>query len=374
MTAHGCLVVADLGGYTRYLSGVELEHSADVLADLLQTVVGAFEPNFRVAKLEGDAVFVYDGGDADGAVLVDAVGGAYIAFMRRRRTVERLTTCTCDACRSIGDLGLKIVAHRGDYAVHEIAGRAELVGRDVILVHRLLKNEVERRTGIRDYVAYTDRATRELELDPEVLGWRRERETYDDLGEIAIHVDDLSARWQSESSAPRHLIPDSEGATVVWELPAPPPVVWEHLSHPEKAVRFMADAASQVSPGGARGRGTATHCVHGPHSYDLEVLDWIPYELQSMRFKTRGLTFLYNSIYEATPSGHTRLTARIAPIASRRAWLLFPLVRGRIRKEYEGWMRSLERLLAAEGRGSSPPEGPAEGATRPAGAQGASGG
>lgn len=68
-TQHGCLVIADIGGYTRYLSGVELEHSTDVLADLLQTVVSALEPNFQIAKLEGDAVFVYDRGEADGAVV-----------------------------------------------------------------------------------------------------------------------------------------------------------------------------------------------------------------------------------------------------------------------------------------------------------------
>jgi hypothetical protein len=31
----GCLVLADIGGYTAYLAGVELEHSHDILADLL---------------------------------------------------------------------------------------------------------------------------------------------------------------------------------------------------------------------------------------------------------------------------------------------------------------------------------------------------
>ena len=34
----GCLVLADISGYTAYLAGVELEHSHDVLADLLGVV------------------------------------------------------------------------------------------------------------------------------------------------------------------------------------------------------------------------------------------------------------------------------------------------------------------------------------------------
>jgi hypothetical protein len=80
----------------------------------------------------------------------------------------------------------------------------------------------------------------------------------------------------------------------------------------------------------------------------LEVLDWIPYQLQSLKFRTRGLTFLYNSIYEDLPQGRTRLTARIAPVDSRIGTLLFPLVKRSIRTEYESWMRALEALLVSE--------------------------
>jgi hypothetical protein len=345
---HGCLVIADIGGYTRYLSGVELEHSTDILADLLQTVVDALEPNFAIAKIEGDAVFAYDEGQADGAVVVDALTGAYMAFMRRRRTVTQLTTCRCAACRSIGDLGLKMVAHRGDFATHEIAGGIELVGRDVILVHRLLKNDVAGRTGVGDYALYTDQLVRELGLAPAGLGWRSEAEVYDDVGEVSVHVDDLGARWYGEATSAKHLIPDSDGATVVWDFPASPPVVWEHLSHPDNQVRFMADEASQTKPAGARGPGMATHCVHGSNSYDLEVLDWIPYELQAFRFRSRGITFLYNSIYTEPEAGQTRVTARIAPLEPRVGRVLFPIIKRMIRKQYEGWMRSLEELLTVE--------------------------
>jgi len=54
-----CLVIADISGYTSYLAGVELDHAQDILADLMDTVVTAFRPTFRLAKLEGDAAFVY---------------------------------------------------------------------------------------------------------------------------------------------------------------------------------------------------------------------------------------------------------------------------------------------------------------------------
>ena len=54
-----CLLIADISGYTSYLAGTELDHSQDILADLMTTVVGSMRPGFRLAKLEGDAAFAY---------------------------------------------------------------------------------------------------------------------------------------------------------------------------------------------------------------------------------------------------------------------------------------------------------------------------
>jgi len=68
----GSLIIADIGGYTSYLTSVELEHSHDVLADLVNTVVGTLSSMFRLAKLEGDAVFCYDFEEApSGASLIE---------------------------------------------------------------------------------------------------------------------------------------------------------------------------------------------------------------------------------------------------------------------------------------------------------------
>jgi hypothetical protein len=39
-----CLVIADITGYTSYLAGVELDHAQDILADLIDTVVGRSLP------------------------------------------------------------------------------------------------------------------------------------------------------------------------------------------------------------------------------------------------------------------------------------------------------------------------------------------
>jgi hypothetical protein len=54
-----CFLIADISGYTGYLADVELDHAQDILADLIGAIVTALRPNFRLAKLEGDAAFTF---------------------------------------------------------------------------------------------------------------------------------------------------------------------------------------------------------------------------------------------------------------------------------------------------------------------------
>ena len=144
-----CLLIADISGYTSYLAGSELDHAQDILADLMTTVVGALRPAFRLAKLEGDAAFAYMLAERlDGSQLLDTVERTYFAFRRRLRDIAQATACECNACVLMPRLDLKVIAHHGSVIRHRIAGREELVGSDVIVAHRLLKNHVVERLGI----------------------------------------------------------------------------------------------------------------------------------------------------------------------------------------------------------------------------------
>src|SRR5918911_4958365 len=152
-----CLLIADISGYTSYLAGVELDHAQDILADLMATVVTALRPTFRLAKLEGDAAFTFAQADKlDGTILLDTIERCYFGFRRRRRDVRQATSCECNACVRIPDLNLKFVAHVGQVIRQKVFGREELVGADVIVVHRLLKNSVVESTGIEAYALFSD--------------------------------------------------------------------------------------------------------------------------------------------------------------------------------------------------------------------------
>jgi len=53
---------------------------------------------------------------------------------------------------------LKFFVHHGDYIVQSISGIKELVGSDVNLVHRLMKNHISETTGWRAYALFTESA------------------------------------------------------------------------------------------------------------------------------------------------------------------------------------------------------------------------
>ena len=143
-----CFVIADISGYTNFVSGVELDHAQDIIADIMDTLVKALRPPFRLAKFEGDAAFVYALADkVDGSLLQDSIEQAYFAFRKRLRNIKQANSCECQACSRMQSLDVKFVVHHGEFIRQKMAGREELAGRDVILVHRLLKNDVSKAFG-----------------------------------------------------------------------------------------------------------------------------------------------------------------------------------------------------------------------------------
>ena len=169
----GFLVLADLTGYTAYLSGSEIEHAPAIAGDLLETIVGRLEPPFRLAKFEGDAAFLFvEDGRADGSLLLDAIEAAYLAFRRRLRSIDQATTCDCNSCRLAPRLDLKVFVHHGAFVWSRIAGRDELAGSDVIVAHRLLKGTGAAEARANGFALFTAAAVDALGLDADALQLR----------------------------------------------------------------------------------------------------------------------------------------------------------------------------------------------------------
>jgi len=354
-----CLVIADISGYTSYLAGAELDHAQDILADLISTVVSALRPTFRLAKLEGDAAFAYVLAESiDGSELQDTVEHCYFAFRRRLRDIGQASKCECNACILIPSLDLKLVVHHGTVLRQRIAGHEELVGSDVIVVHRLLKNAVGEQLGLRAYAIYSAACIRAMGADPLALGLVEHTAAYEGIGEVTGWVRDLEAAWRTEQERTRVRV-EPEDALWVYErdLPGSPELVWSYLTSPIRRPRWQSGvtAVLEAPQAGRRGVGTTNHCVHGKDAVVEEILDWRPYEYLTDRahLPMPGLPPLTTSYVlepiagEPVPSA-TRVRITLARPRSAKDRAILSLARSELERTIQDSIEALVPLLEAE--------------------------
>jgi hypothetical protein len=192
--AQTLLLIADIGGYTKFMNyhRFSLAHAQDTVGRLLESLIDAAEPAFKVAKLEGDAVFFYselpDVSEASLTKLAQRVRAMRSAFSKMLKTQELDRLCTCDACTQVGHLKLKFVSHLGEVAFQRVKRYNELAGLDVIVVHRLLKNSVP----VPEYMLMTEPVADHLAVELRAQAVPHE-EDLEGVGNTKLHYLDLEA-------------------------------------------------------------------------------------------------------------------------------------------------------------------------------------
>jgi len=169
------LLLADISGYTGFMTGVEVSHGVDfsngipgaysILAALLHSVIEGLAPDFELVKLEGDAVFAVAPAtrlDGQGDEVLGRVATTYGSFIAARTRAIPSSDHVCTACPAVAYLDLKVVLHRGVAVRQAVGSASDLLGPAVTVAHRLLKNTVRSRIGARPYLFMTDAAASAL--------------------------------------------------------------------------------------------------------------------------------------------------------------------------------------------------------------------
>ena len=253
-TATGYIAIADISGYTTFVADTEIEHSRDILAELLEVTSRELERHLRLSRVQGDALICV--GEED--EVIPCLEDAFSAFHRRVRAMVAATTCPCNACRSVPNLTLKFIAHHGRYSTVSVRGSTDLVGADVNIAFRLLKNHVPSH----EYILATASVLARL---PALA---RQRfipiaEDYD-LGHVEGGYRDLhELREHAYRQLTQRVTPRDADFTLVRTLDAPPAKVYAELVRPST---MQAVAGAPVTlKSGARGTlaNAKYHCEHG---------------------------------------------------------------------------------------------------------------
>jgi len=302
----GPLVLADISGYTAFVAETELEHSREILNELLEGLVRSLGKHVRIGQIEGDAVFGL--GERMPPNTLDWLRDTFVRFQRHLRDITTVTSCPCRACQSVGSLTLKLVVHHGKYLPQAIGGKETFVGTDVNAVHRLLKNHVPSR----EYILAT-RAVLERLSEHERAAFTPHEERYEQqLGAIeGGYLDLTSVRQEARAAQERMAVEEREARLVLARtFSATKEALWEVLVDPAARQRWMGVKRIDYQPGARHTLvGGEFHCIHGQG--DVAVFRVLSAEAPSqlttvVSFAGMGLVWCTTHLEDAGP-GRTRI-------------------------------------------------------------------
>lgn len=287
-THEGYLLIADITGYTRYLSESELEHAQETLTALLELLVENTRPPLVISRLAGDAVISYGLREDffQGQTFIEKIEDTYVTF---RKAIERLVlnnTCRCNACANISNLDLKFFIHFGTFGIQRISDHDELVGSDINLLHRLLKNRVIEATGFGAYALYTDAAIRRLGIEDLRETMTPHNEAYEHLGEVRVWVQDMHLVWEKKRSSTTVAFPhDRIWAQFEVRIDMPRERAWDYLIQPKFRNTLIGSDRMEIA-NRSNGRivaGSIYQCYHGDKLVPQTILEWQPFERMIVR-------------------------------------------------------------------------------------------
>ena len=266
------LFIPDISGFTAFVQQTEITHSQYIIAELLEVIGKANDLGLQLAEIEGDALFFYKHLDIPPIeALWQQARNMFIAFHTQLKHYDTRRICDCAACSTTVNLSLKIVAHAGAIGFVEALGRQTPHGEDVIIVHRLLKNDIQHREYILLSEALVHTAPKHIDrFQDQHVQVLTGCYTYPQIGTVNYHYIPLTPLLQEvrlTSETPAYLtIPNP--VTFAGTIRQPAELIYQRLLdlsirkdiNPHvKDVTFEAHEVNRV--------GTKHECyVHGPSS------------------------------------------------------------------------------------------------------------
>ena len=241
MAEQAIILIPDISGFTDFTSSTEIDHSAHIITELLELIVESNDTEFTLAEIEGDAVLFYRKGEPlQREQLVDQCLSMFSNFHRQLKVIERDTVCQCGACQSAVNLTLKFIAHFGYIKEIKVAQFVKATGVDMIIAHRLLKNNIDSD----EYILMTEPCCDAVgHIEPNSnLQWSKSSQNYHAIGKVDYEFATLSD-YKTKIPAPPALpsfIIDKGDDNFEIVINAPLKAVYQTLINVDKRPEWLA--------------------------------------------------------------------------------------------------------------------------------------
>jgi hypothetical protein len=301
MTNKGFFILTDISGYTEFLTESELEHAHLALQMLFDEQLKNIKFPLKISGFRGDAIFMYtpEISMINPQSFIETLENLYNVFTATAHLMQVNTTCPCRACVNIKKLDLKMCIHYGEYLIQMLGDREELLGADVIVPHRMLKNQVIEQTGIQSYALFSRAAADALGLDRLCTSLTPYKESYEHLGEVNMLVHNLRTAWEKEQARHYHRVdPEDAWIKIELDIPIPPSLIWDYITNPtlEASILGLVSVTRDDDLSGRVGIGSRFHCAHSSGDFFNKIVDWKPFEYYTVLQTAAGLEY-YRTIH-----------------------------------------------------------------------------
>ena len=188
------ICIPDISGFTEFMSETDFDLSSKIIPALLNQIIYTNTIGLKVSEIEGDAVLFYKTGKMPSLQkLIDQCKEFYTEFYKEIGALREKYKKNKDADAIPELLGLKIILHYGkEVALTKVGNRIKLFGEDLIVAHRLLKNEIPLNEylllteGLTDHYKNTDLSTT---FDWDIV--TKDSTDYDHVGNVKYHYINL---------------------------------------------------------------------------------------------------------------------------------------------------------------------------------------
>ena len=144
MGNRGLLFIPDISGFTKFVHQTEVEHSRLIIQELLEVLINSNTIGLEISEIEGDAILFYKYGPPPSwEELYKQVENMFCSFHRNLTYYDHRKYCQCKACMSAAELTLKVITHYGEFTDYSVKSFHKLIGKDLIVAHQLLKNDID---------------------------------------------------------------------------------------------------------------------------------------------------------------------------------------------------------------------------------------
>ncbi len=349
-TQRGFFILADITGFTPFVADTELEHSNEILHEILEGLLSHMTPRFTLAEVEGDAVFVYSPSDklTRGDTILEIIESTYTAFRDEKNNLRRVKSCNCKACQMAPLLDLKFIVHYGEYILNNVSGKKKPLGTSVNVAHRLLKNKVTEATGWNAYVLMTRACADAIGID--VTNVHRQTEYFDHIGSVDTFSVDLDDLYKTSVRNRRvYISKDDADGVVERDFSVSPDYLWEWLNEPKLRSRWSIETEWNVGmrPLGRARKGATNHCTKS--GVTEKILDYRPFDYYTSSMSRGLFRIILTSEFKEIPGGtrlswHVKIKSFLPKVISR---ILCKLMLGKGMKVNQAF-DNLSQLVEAE--------------------------